>query len=130
MNFANVRDGIATRLATIANLHVSDTVPVSLPHTPAAGIGLTSVEYDQDMSGGIMAEYAVIIYCSRGGRDAWAQDQVDGFVASIPNAIDGDDDLGTTVDWSRVVRAEVLGTADVGGTSYVAIEFTVQVMGT
>lgn len=129
MDYADVRSGIADRLRTIAGLTVSETIPSAVMKPPAVGIGIGTVEYDQDLPGAVMVTYSVMLYLSRGASDAWSQKEIDGYLASIPAAIDADQDLGASVDFARVSRAEVLGTADVGGTSYVVVEFTVEAVG-
>ena len=129
MNLADVRDGLAARLETIDDLAVSDVVPSSIMQTPALGIGLATVDLVIDTADNMLVTYSVVLYLSRGGSDEWAQHQIDELLAEIPAAVNADPTLGGTADWSRVVRAEVLGSADVAGNSYVVVEFSVEVMG-
>jgi len=129
VNLADVRDGLAARLETIDDLAVSDVVPSSIMQTPALGIGLATVDLVIDTADNMLVTYSVVLYLSRGGSDEWAQHQIDELLAEIPAAVNDDPTLGGTADWSRVVRAEVLGSADVAGNSYVVVEFSVEVMG-
>jgi hypothetical protein len=129
MDFSDVRTGLADRFRTIQGLTVSETVPSAVMKPPSIGIGVGSVDYDQDLDGAMTVTYSVMLYLSRGSSDAWAQREIDTYLSSIPAAVDGDDTLDSTVDYCRVSRAEVLGTAEVGGTSYVVIEFTVEAVG-
>ena len=130
MNLADVREGLAERLETIGGAGVSSTIPSAVMQTPAFGIGLDEVEFDQDEDGGTMATYSVVCYLSRGGSDAWAQGEIDEYVPLVVAAVDADTTLSGAADFARVQRAEVLGTADVAGTSYVLVELTVVVWGT
>ena len=130
MNLTDVRDGLAERLETIVGAGVSSIIPSAVMQTPTFGIGLDLVEFDQDEDGGTMATYSVVMYLSRGGSDAWAQGEADEYVPQVVAAVDADTTLSGAADFARVLQAEVLGTADVGGTSYVVVEFTVTVWGT
>jgi len=129
MNLTDVRDGLTTRLEAIDGLGVSSTVPSSIMQTPTIGIGIGSIDYGIDNADNIAVTYSLILYLSRGGSDAWAQLELDEWLTAIPEAITSDPTLDGAADFALVTRAEVLGTADVGGTSYVVAEFTVEAVG-
>lgn len=127
-----VRDALQTRLATISGLRVHDTIPDAVS-PPAAIITPADGTYDVTQ-GGTAVDYTfrVTLIASRTGVRT-GQDQLDAYLSpsgssSVAAAIDGDSDLGSVVDSTRVVRFENYGTIEVGGVTYLAVDVIVEVL--
>jgi hypothetical protein len=134
LTMASVRDGLKTRLATITGLRAHDTVPDSL-NPPAAIVSLpTAIEYDLAMSRGLdKVTYPITVVVSRASERS-GQDKLDAYCnssgsTSIKTAIEGDKTLGGTASTCRVSEVSRVGELEVGGITYLAAEFLVDVWG-
>lgn len=132
MILADVRDGLSTRLQTIADLRVYDAIPETV-EAPCAVIALGNGTYSDDFDGAVAASWVVLLFISR-ADDVRAQDALDGYLSStgassVAAAIHGDSDLSSTVDSARVVGWNDPQTYTIAETSYVGVEIQVEVIG-
>lgn len=126
-----IKDGLATRLATITGLRVHATPPGTI-HPPAAVIRRAQTRYDSTMARGSDDHSFVITVFVSLASDAYAQDALDAYLAtsgssSIKAAIEGEDTLGSTVHFTRVASAEEDRTVEYNGVVYVAADWIVEV---
>lgn len=129
----SIRDGIATRLATIGGLNVYGDVPDSMM-VPAAVVGMpTSVVYDFTFRTAVSRITIPLRIYAGPVLEGEAQALLDGYVSadgasSVRAAIDGDSRLGNVAQTSRLVSAQAYGVYEVGGVSYLGVEFTMEVV--
>lgn len=133
MNVGAVMDGLAARLATIANLRVFEYPPDAV--TPPAGIVGYPAPFNFDATMGRGTDrgrfpvHVVVGRASdRAARDALVPFMAGAGAASVKAAIEADGTLGGAADSARVL--EVAGVdLEVGGVRYVSATFTVDVIG-
>jgi len=132
-SIATIRDGIKTRLATIAGLYTHDTIPDDL-YPPAAIVGVPlTVRYDVSFrSPKTRFTFPVRVIAGR-TTERESQDKLDGYLSadgasSIRAAIDGDPTLGGSADTSRVVEARDYGVYEVAGVPYIGVELEIEVI--
>jgi hypothetical protein len=128
-----LRDGLKTRLATIAGLYAHDTIPDNV-YPPAAIVGFpSSVAYDFAMRTAV-ARYLFPVRVIAGRvAEGEGQDKIDDLVSpdgalSVRAAIDADPTLGGAAHSTRVVAARDFGVYEVAGVSYIGGEFEVEVI--
>jgi hypothetical protein len=127
----SIRDGLATRLATITGLTAYDHVPGQI-NAPAATVSRRVTRFDSVMARGADDfEYVVRVLVSNADPKV-AQEQMSEYLAgsggkSIKAAIEGDQTLGGVVDFARVREANEEGIAQVGEVDYLAVDFVVEV---
>ena len=132
MNLANVRAGIATRLATITSMRVYDTVPLTI-NPPAAVIALADGTVGVDFNNALSVNWTVIVLLSRVDDDR-SQAVLDAHLSttgttSILAAIAADQTLSGSVDAAVVVGWDQPSTYTIAGIDYVGVELTVEVIG-
>lgn len=133
-SLSTIRDGLKTRLATIAGLEVYDVVP-DQANVPCAMVGPPErITFDSVMQRGA-DEYLIPIRILVNRSDLGsAQDALDGYLAgagatSVKAAIEGDVTLGGAVDTTRVKEARNYGAFEVGEITYLGVEFLTEVIG-
>lgn len=133
MNVSAVMDGLGTRLASISGLRVYDYPPDSV--SPPAGVVSYPDPLDFDATMGRGADRMTVPIhiivgrvSDRAARDALAAYMAGSGVKSVKAAIEADGTLGGAADSSRVVSVSGLDLS-VGGVSYVAATFSVDVVG-
>lgn len=123
--------GIKTRLETISGLTVYLEPPESVRQTPCAIILPSTGNYDESMDGSTLHTVIITVLVSKGQGYAEAQDELREYMAitggsSIRGAINGDIDLGSAVDWSRIVRYYDYGGHEYAGEQYLGVRFELQ----
>jgi hypothetical protein len=128
-----LRDGLKTRLATIAGLYAHDTIPDNV-YPPAAIVGFpSSVAYDFAMRTAV-ARYLFPVRVIAGRvAEGEGQDKIDDLVSpdgasSVRAAIDADPTLGGVAHSTRVTTARDFGVYEVAGVSYIGGEFEIEVI--
>lgn len=132
MNPKTIRTALATRLATISGLRVAPS-PRDLVNPPVAVIsGPDPLTYGETWDAGHHLTFTVRVLVPRGSEDA-AQDKLDAFMSddddgSLYAAVEADKTLGGAVASAQVVSADNSGLIEVNNVSYLAVDFTVDVM--
>lgn len=130
-SIAELRNGIATNLATIPGLRTSGNIPDQV-NPPIAIIVFNSVEYDTTFGRGMdMYSFNVTAIVSRADARN-AQNLLDVYCAptgtsSIKTAIELDRSLGSKANDLRVTSLSNYGNLTIGETNYLAAEFAVTV---
>lgn len=133
LNASAVMDGLGVRLATISGLRVFDFPPDSV-NPPAAIVGYPTVQFDATMARGKdRLSIPVYVYVGR-VSDRNARDQLAAYMAgagasSVKAAVEAGKTLGGACDTCRVVDAAPVDGSDFAGSPFVAIRFTVDVVG-
>ena len=128
-NIANIRTGIATRLATISGLRVAATQPDN-PNPPLAVVIPDGTKYDDTFGRGMdTTTFRIILIVSR-AAEKQAQNSLDAYCAttgttSIKAAVEGDKTLGGTVFDCRVTEMRNYGQISVGDVTYLGCEFVI-----
>lgn len=118
--WAEIRDGMKTRLATISGLTARDVMPKVV-----ADKNFAAVVYGDPLllpaahAGKVSVSVLVIVRVSRGGNIDDAQDAIDAYLwptgaSSIIAAVNGDRTLGSKVDDTRWVRTGSVGVLEDG----------------
>ncbi len=128
---AELKNGLATNLATITGLRTSGTIPEQV-NPPVAIITFNTVEYDTVFGRGLdMYSFTVTVIVSRADARN-AQNLLDVYCAptgtsSIKTAIELDRSLGSKANDLRVTGLSNYGNLTIGETNYFAAEFAVTV---
>jgi hypothetical protein len=126
----DIRDGIATRLATVNGLRVSPTY-LDAPRPPVAMVLPDTVEYDLDGSRGADRFIFTISLLVGRADDRAAQRNIDTYIVganSVKAAIEADRTLGGSADTCRVTEMRNYGQVSVGDVVYLGVEFEVEVV--
>lgn len=129
-----VRNGIKTRLATIAGLSAYAIEPASPKYPAAWTFPLPNSEYDTDHDGNTKWQMQVTVMV-QAGEMGHAQSNIDPFCApsgtkSIKAAIEGEGgNLGGVVDYAVVTRLLNYFGSEVAGGATVGATFAVEVVG-
>ena len=124
---AQIREGIATNLRTIAGLRTTDTVPDN-PQPPVAIVSPSSIQYDLSFQRGLdLHNFVVMIVVGR-ASERNAQRTLDLFCAgtgasSVKAAIESNRTLTGLVQDLRVTSMRNYGSTVIGETTYLAVEF-------
>lgn len=127
-----VRDGLVTRLQTIAGLRCYDTLPDAVT-PPCAVIGNLDLTFDIDNARGLdQANLDILVIVQRMSERA-GQNKLDAFLAgtgagSIKTAIEGDRTLGGAVQTLRVLSASP-GEYESAGTLFLAYRYRLTIYG-
>lgn len=128
---AGIRDALKTRLSTISGLQVHDTVPGQL-NPPAAVIRRRSGPKPSTLGGETHDYTFLVTVVTSLADDRAAQDKLDSYLSgtgatSIIAAIDGDVDLGDTVNYAQVTDIEADQVIEVGNLKYLAADIVVEI---
>ena len=132
MSLSQVREGIVSRLESIAGLRVYSEPPASVNQFPAAIIGPTGIAaaYDRTMKGGgVRYTLEVLVVVASGDAvEAWSG--LEAYVqstgaASVKAALDGD--LNGAAHWARVTGAAKVGQVSYRRTSFWGAAFQLEV---
>lgn len=132
-SIATIRDGLKTRLATIAGLYSHDTIPDDV-YPPAAIVGApTRVAYDVAFRSPVSRLTIPIRIIAGRTTERESQDRIDGYISadgasSIRAAIDGDPTLAGAAHTTRVVEARGFGAYEVAGVQYLGVELEIEVI--
>lgn len=132
MSITDIRDGLATNLATIAGLRSSSDIPDN-PSPPIAIVQFQSVDYDGAFQQG-MATYSFIVSVLVGrASERTSQRKLDTYASTgaggIKNAIESDKTLGGNAYDVRVEAMSNVSAVSLGGDiSYLSADFVVTVL--
>lgn len=127
----DLRDGLATNLATITGLRVASEL-IDNPSPPVALVGLDSVEYDQAYQSGLtLYNFTITVIVGR-AAERTAQRKLDLYLAptgdqSVKAGVESDRTLSGAAQDIRVVSSGSIGSIQVNDQTYLAAEFTVTV---
>tara|TARA_R110000822_G_scaffold56847_4_gene143396 strand:+ start:162 stop:560 length:399 start_codon:yes stop_codon:yes gene_type:complete len=127
-----VRDGLKTRLQTIAGLRVYDLIP-EIPTPPCAVVGQLDFTFDIDAARGLdQASVDIYVIVQRFSERA-GQDALDAYLAgtgatSIKTAIEGDRTLGGAVNTLRVTGAQA-GTYESQSNTFISYRYSLTIWG-
>lgn len=129
MNVNDVRDAIATQLRTITGLRATSFVPSKI-EPPTAIVSIGAGSYDDTFTGSMTAEFGVLVLVAR-ADDRSAQKRLDDYISptgttSVKACIDSTPTLGSTVGTATVLGWGDPAEFEIGGISYVGVEFTVE----
>ena len=132
-SIATIRDGLKTRLATIAGLYTHDTIPDDI-YPPAAIVGApTRIAYDMAFRSPVSRITIPVRVIAGRATERESQDKLDGYISadgasSVRAAIDGDPTLGGAAHSTRVVEARGYGAYEVGAVQYLGVELEIEVI--
>ncbi len=132
MSITNIRNGLATRLATISGLRNAATMP-DQPNPPVAIIIPQRVSYDTAFADGVNTyTFTVQVIVGR-VSERISQSLLDGFASatgasSIKAAIEGNKTLGGNAFDVRVTEMTAYQSIVVGEITYMGAEFEVSVL--
>mgnify|MGYP003128797397 CR=1 FL=1 len=130
MSLADIREGMATNLATISGIRVYEEVPDS-PALPCAVIEIDRVNYNLASQRGL-TEYTFTIHAIVvRTTERRAQRKLDLFIddgaRSIKTALESDSTLGGAAFDLRVSELQDIGPTTIGDITYMAAKFAVTV---
>lgn len=131
MSIADLRDGLATNLATISGLRTSIDIPDN-PSPPIAIIALETVSYDEAFQRGMtIYRFTITLLASR-ASERRAQAKLDEYTSdegasSVKSAIESDKSLGGSAYDVRVTEMSNYGTVSLGEVMYLAADYAVAV---
>lgn len=131
-SITDLRNGLATNLATIPGLRTAATIPDN-PNPPIAIVQLNTVEYHQDFKRG-MAEYNFSVQVVVGRVDERsAQVALDAFcssdgASSVSLAVESNRTLGGKAFDCIVTQMTSYGSVVISDVNYLAAEFNVRVL--
>jgi hypothetical protein len=128
---SGIRAGIAKNLEAISGLRISPTL-LDAPRPPVAMIYPDVIEYDLNANRGADTFTFVVLVLVGRADDRTAQNRLDGYVtgsSSIKAAIEADRTLNGNADTSRVTSMRNYQQVAVGETTYLGVEFEVEVVG-
>ncbi len=129
MNVHDVRVALAAAVQSIDGMRSSAFIPTKIV-PPMAVVSVGSGTYDDDTGGGMTLSLGLLVLVSR-SDDRSAQARLDDYISptgdrSIKAAVESDLTLDGTVDSVAVVGWGDPAEFEVGGTSYVGVEFDVE----
>lgn len=130
MSISDIRDGLATNLATISGLRTAADLPDN-PSPPIAVVALNNVTYDQAFQKGlVLYNFTVTVIVGR-VSERTAQSRLNAYASSgsggIKDAIESDKTLGGAAFDVRLQEMTSLGAITLGEQQYMAAEFSVVV---
>ncbi len=131
MSISDIRDGLATNLATIPGLRTASEL-IDNPSPPVALVGLESVEYDQAYQSGLnLYTFTITVIVGR-AAERTMQRKLDSYMfpsgeQSVKVAVESDRTLSGLVQDLRVVSSGSVGSITINDQTYLAAEFTVTV---
>lgn len=131
MSVSDIRDGLATNLATIAGLRTSADLPDN-PSPPIAVVQLNNISYNEAFQNGLVFyNFTVTVIVGR-VSERTAQNRLNAFASTgaggIKAAVESDKTLGGDAFDVRLIEMTSLGAITLGETQYMACEFSVQVL--
>ena len=129
MNIHTARANLAETLKSISGLRAVAFVPPKV-EPPMAVVGLGAGTYDDTLAGSMTAEFGVLVLVSR-AADRSAQARLNDYISptgtySVKAAVDADPTLDGAVGSATVIGWADPSEFEVGGISYVGVEFTVE----
>jgi len=126
-----IRTGLAARLATIAGLRASATLPDQI-NPPVAVVRPVVVNYDLNANNGLTQYTMVVTVVVSRADGRSAQNALDAYIAptgstSVKAAIEADRTLGGKVQTCRVTSVTNYQLDDTLEVPFLAVDFTVEV---
>ncbi len=126
MSITDIRDGIATNLATISGLRTSAELP-DQPNPPIAVVQLNNVTYDQAFQGGlVLYNFTITVIVGRVAERV-AQQRLNAFASTgaggIKAALQSDRTLGGHAFDVKLQEMTNIGAITLGEQQYLAAEF-------
>lgn len=125
-----IREGLAVNLNTIDGLRVYATVPEKINELPAAVILPESGTYDTSWSDKNTHLVRVQVFVKLGDL-ASAEEAIDPYFTSVPEAVNADPTLDGNADTARVLRYEEYGIKAAPGSlepNTLGVDFIVEVV--
>jgi hypothetical protein len=130
MSLADIREGMANNLQTIAGIRVYEEVPDN-PALPCAVIQLDTVEYDVAFQRGATQYGFIVNTVVTRTTVRRAQRKLDEFIdagaRSVKTAIESDPTLGGAAFDVRVESVRDIAPVTIGDIQYMAVDFSVTV---
>lgn len=129
MSLTDIRDGIATNLATISGLRTTAEIPDN-PSPPIAIVQLRSIQYDQAFRKGLAVyTFTVSVIVGR-VQEREAQRRLNAYsdnsgASSVKSAIESDKTLGGAAFDVRVESLDNIGSLQLNDATYLGADFTV-----
>lgn len=129
MALTDIRQGIATNLATISGLRTAAELPDN-PSPPIAVVALRSIEYDGSFQKGLAVyTFTVTVIVGR-VAEREAQRRLNAYsdntgASSVKSAIESDKTLGGSAFDVRVVSLDNIGQLQLNDATYLGADFTV-----
>ena len=126
MSITDIRDGIATNLATISGLRTSAELP-DQPSPPIAVVQLNNVTYDQAFQNGlVLYNFTITVIVGRVAERV-AQQRLNAFASTgaggIKTALQSDRTLGGYAFDVKLQEMTNIGAITLGEQQYLAAEF-------
>jgi hypothetical protein len=131
VGLAEIRQGLATNLATISGLRTSAEL-IDNPSPPVALVSLESIEYDQAYQSGLtLYTFQITVIVGR-AAERTMQRKLDLYMfpsgeQSVKVAVESDRTLSGACQDLRVVSSGSVGSIQINDQTYLAAEFTVTV---
>jgi hypothetical protein len=131
VSLADIRDGLATNLATISGLRTAAELPDN-PSPPIAMVQINNISYDEAFQGGLVFyNFTITVVVGRVSERS-AQNRLNAFASTgtggIKHAVEADKTLGGKAFDVRLQEMTSMGAITLGETQYMACEFSVQVL--
>lgn len=131
MSISDIREGLATNLATIAGLRSTAEIPDN-PSPPIAVVVLQSVNYDGAFQQGMTTYNFVVTVIVGRPAEREAQRRLDAYASStgassVKLAIQSDKTLGGSAFDVRVTDMNNIGAVLLGEATYLSADFAVTV---
>ncbi len=126
MSITDIRDGIATNLATISGLRTSAELP-DQPNPPIAVVQLNNVTYDQAFQGGLVLYNFTITVIVGKVAERLAQQRLNAYASTgaggVKAALQSDRTLGGSAFDVKLQEMTNIGAITLGEQQYLAAEF-------
>ena len=127
MSISDIRDGLATNLATISGLRTAADLPDN-PSPPIAVVQLNNVSYDQAFQNGMVIYTFTITVIVGRVSERTAQARLNAYASTgtggIKTAVQSDKTLGGFAFDVRLQEMTSLGAITLGEQQYLAAEFS------
>lgn len=127
MSISDIRDGLATNLATISGLRTAADLP-DQPNPPIAVVQLNNVSYDQAFQNGMVIYTFTITVIVGRVAERVAQSRLNAYASTgaggIKAALQSDKTLGGSAFDVRLQEMTSLGAITLGEQQYLAAEFS------
>jgi len=126
VSITDIRDGIATNLATISGLRTSAELP-DQPNPPIAVVQLNNVTYDQAFQGGLVLYNFTITVIVGKVAERLAQQRLNAYASTgaggVKTALQSDKTLGGHAFDVKLQEMTNIGAITLGEQQYLAAEF-------
>ena len=126
MSITDIRDGLATNLATISGLRTSAELP-DQPNPPIAVVQLNNVTYDQAFQGGLVLYNFTITVIVGKVAERLAQQRLNAYASTgaggVKAALQSDKTLGGHAFDVKLQEMTNIGAITLGEQQYLAAEF-------